>query len=198
MTSASRHLGHYISLAVNFTVFASASFFLHRQSDRRKELGGHWLRYGPTYLAVLGALLVLADEVRHVSQDLGWWKPGPWPGSSQYVSNCTIRQLITPVRPCMVDSDCGTYDCGDGYYSDGPGLLCGTCYSAGENWTCSTNAETYACLSPVGWAFTVCATYLGFVLFFVATFWNADLIGKLVAIREKWQALRSQQPTVSN
>ena len=172
--------------------------FLLSQSNRRKRFGGHWLRYGPTYIGVLGSLLVLADQVRHVVQDLGWWPSGPWPGSSQYISNCTVRLLLQPPRSCSANTDCGSYDCGRGFCSDGEGMPCYTCYPftnasyiTGDRF-CSDNAETYACLSPVGWVFTVILTYLGFAFFFFATFWNANLIGKLIAIRDQWRALRSR------
>lgn len=77
-------------------------------------------------------------------------------------------------------------------------MPCFTCFPApdspsiSEGRFCSDNAETYACLSPVGWAFTVVMTYLGFAFFFLATFWNANLLGKLAAIRDQWRLLRSR------
>lgn len=156
------------------------------------------MRYGPTYIGVLGALLVLADQVRHVAQDLGWWPSGPWPGSSQYISNCSVRLLLQPPRPCSANSECGIYDCGRGYFSSGEGMPCYTCFpfpdspDSYKGRFCSDNAETYSCLSPVGWVFTVIMTYLGFVCFFFATFWNANLLGKLAAIRDQWRLLRSR------
>jgi len=36
-------------------------------------------------------------------------------------------------------------------------------------------------------------TYSGFLLFFFASFWNANLVGKLAAISAKWRALRQQE-----
>jgi hypothetical protein len=53
------------------------------------------------------------------------------------------------------------------------------------------NAETFACLSLIGWIFTVGLTYSGFALFFFASFWNANLVGKLRDIADKWKSLRS-------
>ena len=97
---------------------------------------------------------------------------------------------MLPLRSCIVDSDCGLYDCGGGYFSDGEGQPCFNCMSTQIPRVCGANAETYACLSVVGWIFTVVMTYVGFAFFFVATFWNADLVGKLRAIRDQWRALR--------
>eukprot|EP00292_Cryptomonas_paramecium_P023493 CAMPEP_0113699266 /NCGR_PEP_ID=MMETSP0038_2-20120614/23202_1 /TAXON_ID=2898 /ORGANISM="Cryptomonas paramecium" /LENGTH=151 /DNA_ID=CAMNT_0000622585 /DNA_START=453 /DNA_END=905 /DNA_ORIENTATION=+ /assembly_acc=CAM_ASM_000170 len=143
----------------------------------------------------------MADQLRHVLQDLEWWPSGPWPGSSEYVSDCSTRSFMTPLQACATGSDCGTFDCGNGHFSAGEGLPCFVCRGnpsaspeAALNATaaqyCSQNAETFSCLSPVGWAFTVAMTYVGFLCFFLATFWNADLVGKLRAVRDKWRALR--------
>jgi hypothetical protein len=80
-------------------------------------------------------------------------------------------------------------------------MPCFTCFptdsgsvlaNATEEWYCSDNAETYACLTSVGWVFTIVMTYLGFGCFFFATFWNANLLGKLEAIRDQWHALRNR------
>jgi len=50
--------------------------------------------------------------------------------------------------------------------------------------------ETMRCLSGVGWVFTVFCTYIGFTMLICGTMWNADLIGKLKAMRDKWRELR--------
>jgi hypothetical protein len=52
--------------------------------------------------------------------------------------------------------------------------------------------ETFKCLSSIGWIFTIFCTYIGFAILMFATMWNADLIGKLAAMREKWRELRAQ------
>jgi hypothetical protein len=36
-------------------------------------------------------------------------------------------------------------------------------------------------------------TYTGFLVFFFASFWNANLVGKLAAIRTRWRALREKE-----
>ena len=128
-------------------------------------------------------------HTRHVLQDIKVWPSGPWPGSSQYRSNCETRAWKVPSSPCNASKDCGSFDCGDGTYSAGAEAICYECYDG--DGLCSAGAsESFACLSTVGWIFTVALTYSGFLVFFFASFWNANLIGKLIVIRNKWHALR--------
>lgn len=188
MTSASRHLGHILALGVNAAVFLFSFCFVLHQSKRRANQPSHWLRYGPTYLTGIAALLILADQTRHVLQDFKIWHGGPWPGSSQYISDCPVRKLEFPERTCKANSDCGSFDCGGGYFSQNEGEDCFTCF--GDTGKCSEEAETFACLTPVGWVFTVVMTYSGFCIFFFAMFWNANLLGKLAQIKRKWNAMR--------
>uniref|UniRef100_A0A7S0E7G1 Uncharacterized protein n=1 Tax=Hanusia phi TaxID=3032 RepID=A0A7S0E7G1_9CRYP len=139
----------------------------------------------------MAALLILGDNVRHVLQDLDVWPAGPWPGSSQYVSNCPARIAMSPPRPCNTSAECGTFDCGGDSYAASDGASCFSCY-VGEgsfDHTCSNGMESISCLSAVGWIF-LSMTYSGFALFFIATFWNADLVGKLRRIQEQWKAIR--------
>jgi len=49
------------------------------------RFGSHTETYGPTYLCVLAALMIMADLSRHVLQDADIW---PAPGSSQYRPDC--------------------------------------------------------------------------------------------------------------
>jgi len=152
-----------------------------RQSKRRMR-EKHWGRFGPTYLTILAAVLVMADNFRHVLQDGDIWPPGPWPGSSQYYGDCSARQILLdhPRTECS-----STAECPSGICEEHDKYLRGVC---------TENAETFACLTPVGWAFTVVATYLGFVILFLAAAWNAKLLSKLRAIRTKWRALRAPAP----
>lgn len=191
VTSASRLLGHWISFGVNLVVFAFSVVFVYRQSSRRARQPTHWLRFGPTYLTILAALLVMADNTRHVLQDTKVWPSGPWPGSSQYLSDCSTRNWKTPRTTCLNSTQCGTVDCGDGMLSAGAGAPCYECYSDG---LCSAGAsESIACLSAVGWIFTVGMTYTGFMVFFFASFWNANLVGKIAVIRTQWRVLREKE-----
>lgn len=50
--------------------------------------------------------------------------------------------------------------------------------------------ENFACLSTIGWIFTVAMTYGGIALLVIGTMWNADIIGKCEEIREKWGEIR--------
>jgi len=52
--------------------------------------------------------------------------------------------------------------------------------------------EDMACLSVVGWLFTIVFTYLGFTLLFIGTMWNANICKKIKEFREKWNELRTE------
>ena len=165
---------------------------MYRQSARRVHQPTHWLRYGPTYLTIAAALLVMADNTRHVLQDSKVWPSGPWPGSSQYRSDCLTRNWKAPATPCTNSSECGIFPCENGLFAEGQGKPCYECYRG--DGLCSAGAlESIACLSAIGWIFTVGMTYTGFLIFFFASFWNANLVGKLMAIRAKWRALRQEE-----
>jgi len=190
VTSASRFLGHWIAFGVNTVVFAFSIVFVYRQSSRRTHLRSSWQRNGPFLLTIAAALLVMADNTRHVLQDTQIWPSGQWPGSSQYIPDCKTRDWKQPMTNCTQALECGTVLCEDGKsYGAGPGTPCFQCY-IGDNMCSAGASESMACLSAVGWIFTVGMTYSGFLLFFFASFWNANLIGKLGAIRAKWNALR--------
>jgi len=51
--------------------------------------------------------------------------------------------------------------------------------------------EVMACLTTVGWLFTIVFTYTGFTLLMVATLWNANICDKLADFRKQWQAIRN-------
>jgi len=51
----------------------------------KNRWGSHMQVYGPTYLCILAALMIMADLTRHVLQDADIW---PAPGSSQYRPDC--------------------------------------------------------------------------------------------------------------
>lgn len=189
MSNASRHLSHYLSFLINVVVLGTVLVFTFRQAPRRH---GVRYQYGPCYLIALAAVCILADNSRHVLQDLGVWAPGPWPGSSQYHGNCEWRWISKTVRDCSLSQDCGPVDCGGGFFSAGEDLDCYTCLQTGDfAHLCSTNAESFSCLSPVGWIFTIFLTYLGFGLLAMGSAWNAQLLKKLAAVRTKWHELRT-------
>lgn len=47
--------------------------------------------------------------------------------------------------------------------------------------------ETFACLSIIGWFFTVFCTYVGFALFFGGVIWNSNIVDRIV---KQWKDLR--------
>jgi len=49
------------------------------------------------------------------------------------------------------------------------------------------------CMSVTGWLITITATYVGFVLLFIGSLWNANICKTCSKIREKWRALRNVQ-----
>jgi len=53
--------------------------------------------------------------------------------------------------------------------------------------------EVMHCLSIIGVLFTIVATYLGFILLVIGTFWNANIVDKLKDIKAEWKRLRGQK-----
>lgn len=122
MSTASRHLSHYLSLAINSVIFTLVFIVTLRQAARRRTAAhahasswvrARWHQYGPTCLVAAGAACILADNFRHVAQDVGVWPPGDWPGSSQYRANCEVRWVSNTQRHCERSEDCGPFNCGD-------------------------------------------------------------------------------------
>jgi len=76
------------------------AYMLYCALTKRKKLPP-LKKYGPFCLTVAAALFVMADLLRHVLQDTGVWKEGPWPGSAQYRSGCE-QENITCLSPVGV------------------------------------------------------------------------------------------------
>mmetsp|Transcript_6236 Transcript_6236/g.15519 ORF Transcript_6236/g.15519 Transcript_6236/m.15519 type:complete len:163 (-) Transcript_6236:354-842(-) len=146
---------------------------------RRRSYTDRWNIYGPAGLVTVAACLILIDPMRHVLQDAHLIS------ASMYIHNCPIRALQLPERSCDLPSDCGAHHCGGSFYSDEAGTDCFTCWGDGM---CSEGAETFGCLTMVGWVTTILCTYVGFALFFVGVLWNSDLVPK---ISRKWKDLTS-------
>lgn len=180
MTSASRHFSHMLNLIVDVLLLGSVCGYFWYQAFTKRR-GSHRTIYGPAYLVSFGSCLILADPVRHVLQDLHVWH------APMYIHACPIRALQSPERTCSQSSDCGLHSCGGGYYSDKPGTDCFTCWDDGM---CSEGAETFRCLSSIGWIVTIICNYVGFMLFFASVLWNSNLRSK---ISRKWKALTSEQ-----
>jgi len=56
-----------------------------------------------------------------------------------------------------------------------------------------SNNERIACLSTIGFVFTILFTYSGFILLAVATMWNANITEKIKKFREKWKEIRERK-----
>jgi len=140
ITAAARVLGHYISFGVTLAMMIGVNIYIFYCGLTKRRGQSFWKRFGPMLFTILASILIMADLVRHLLQDLNVWPSGPWPGSSEYRVGC--------------------------------------------------DTETMRCLSVLGVFFTVIATYSGFVLLFIGTMWNANLVGKLKQIKVKWQQLR--------
>jgi len=143
ITAAARVLGHYISFGVTLSMMIGVNIYIFYCGLTKRRGQSFWKRFGPLCFTIFAALLIMADLVRHLLQDINVWPSGPWPGSSEYRANCPT--------------------------------------------------ETMKCLSVLGVFFTIVATYSGFVLLFIGTMWNANLVGKLKQIKTKWKLLRSQR-----
>jgi hypothetical protein len=193
VTSASRHVSHYLNLGIDLIMLTLVTGYIGYEACTKRRMRvlqqsslpqheQHWIIYGPTYLVALASLLILADPIRHVLQDLHYWK------ASMYMHGCPVRALQIPERTCSISSECGTHDCGGGYFSVHPGEDCFTCWQ--DSGRCSEGAETFRCLSAIGWLVTVVCTYVGFALFFVAVMWNSNLLPKMA---QKWKVLRAMR-----
>jgi len=91
VTAAARSAGHTVSFIITGTIMLALVIYIRYTAKNR--YGSHWQVYGPTYLCVLAALMIMADLTRHVLQDAEVWPAGPWPGSSQYRPDCEIEAL---------------------------------------------------------------------------------------------------------
>jgi len=140
-SAAARKMGHVISLSVTGAMMVGVNIYMFycAKTKRRRT---HY-QYVPFILTVLAGCLILLDLMRHVLADHHIWKPGPFPGCSQYRPNC--------------------------------------------------GKENITCLSLTGVLFTIVATYTGFILLFIGTMWNANLISKLKEVKRKWQEIRKQK-----
>jgi len=86
VTAAARSTGHTISFVVTLVIMIALVIYIRYTAKNR--YGSHCQVYGPTYLCIVAALMIMADLTRHVLQDADVWAAGPWPGSSQYRPDC--------------------------------------------------------------------------------------------------------------
>jgi len=57
--------------------------------------------------------------------------------------------------------------------------------NGGGEYRDNCNSETIRCLSVTGWLITFGCTYVGFILLFIGTLWNANIIAKFKQIYKK-------------
>lgn len=86
VSAAARSTGHTISFFVTLAIMIALIIYIRYTAKFR--YGSHMETYGPTYMCILAALMIMSDLTRHVLQDADVWKAGPWPGSSQYRPDC--------------------------------------------------------------------------------------------------------------
>jgi uncharacterized Tic20 family protein len=139
-------MGHIISFSVTLGLMIAVNLYMLYCAIKKRK--GYKYRYIPFCITVLAGCLIMADLLRHVLADYHIWKPGPFPGSSQYRPNC--------------------------------------------------DKENISCLSFTGVLFTIIFTYTGFILLFIGTMWNANIIEKLKLIKKKWRQIRNQQKKTIN
>jgi len=91
VSAAARTTGHTISFIVTGVIMLALVIYIRYTAKYR--FGSHCETYGPTYVCLIAALMVMADLTRHVLQDAEIWKAGPWPGSSQYRQGCPEESM---------------------------------------------------------------------------------------------------------
>lgn len=128
----------------------------------RRRAGTHWKRFGPLYLTCIAAPLILADLFRHLLQDQGIWKECQRPDGYVWGSRCTWSSSQ--------------------YH----------CTLAAPHGCIPLKHENMAHLSMIGWIFTIAFTYVGFILLFVGTMWNANVLAKCRDVKKRWRELRHQ------
>lgn len=93
VTDHIRSLGHAISLAVVGGMLFGMTVYTGYTAKRRtkKAKGSCWYKWGPTVLVGIASCLIIADTVRHVLQDQGFWAESNCRG---FVGNFGSNQYI--------------------------------------------------------------------------------------------------------
>lgn len=82
-TAGAKAFSHSLSLALTLTILTNLTQYMAWKAKARA--GGHWRRYGPTYLMAAAVPLATADLFRHALQDGGLWDG---PSSHMYRPDC--------------------------------------------------------------------------------------------------------------
>lgn len=128
---------------------------------------GHWISFGVTLAMMIGLCTYVGFQSRS-RRGSTWQRMGPFilcVDAAMFIMMDLTRHVLQDIKvwPAPGSSE---------YRSD-------------------CDSETIACLSPIGWVFTIFATYSGFILLVIGTMWNANICDKIADVKEKWKELRS-------
>jgi len=91
VSAAARQLGHIISFSVTLTMMLGVNAYIFYKCRQKK--GKFWRKWGPLFCTALAGALIMLDLFRHVLADHDIWKPGPFPGSSEYRPGCKEESM---------------------------------------------------------------------------------------------------------
>jgi len=160
VSAGARTAGHWISFAITLVMMILLNYFIFWSLKNRSHQRGFCHYWGPFILTLSAAPLIMADPLRHVLQDTGAWPECSRPPNVIWNSSCTWSS--------------NQYRC-----TELPAFGC-----------IPLRLETMSHLSPIGILFTICFTYLGFILLFVGTLWNANIVKKFKLLKQQWRELR--------
>jgi len=160
VSAGARIAGHWISFAITLVMMILLNCFIFWSLKNRSREMGFCVYCGPFILTLCAAPLIMADPLRHVLQDTGAWPECNRPPNVIWNSSCTWAS--------------NQYRC-----TKLPAFGC-----------VPLSEETMSHLSPIGILFTICFTYLGFILLFIGTLWNANIVKKFQQFKQQWRVLR--------
>lgn len=168
-------------------------FMIHSLKHRIRRRGfKHY--YGPLICTLVAAPLIMADLTRHVLSDWNVWQ---WCGNNLDFPRINQTWDNDVCFWSSTEYVCDVVCCVPGQWNNEPaGTYPLAPLDEGEACTCDLctppSQENIHHLSFIGWLFTICFTYAGFIMLATGTLWNASIIKKLRAMRERWRELRGQ------
>jgi len=94
--------------------------------------------------------------------------------------------ILTSIAAVLIMADLSRHVLQDlNWWKSGP-------FPGSSEYNENCHREFFYCLSPVGWIVTIGCTYIGFLLLFWGTMWNAHLLDKLRDVKRRWRELRQQ------
>jgi len=161
VSAGARKLGHWISFAITLLMMVLVNCFIFWSLKNRSRRKGCWHYWGPFVITCLAVPLIMADLTRHVLQDTGVWP------------ECDRAPDVVWSSACNWASN--QFKC-----NELPAVGC-----------IPDSEENMAHLSPMGIFFTIFCTYFGFLLLFIGTLWNVNIVKKLKLIKQQWRELRN-------